>query len=155
MKPRKPSKPVPALAPTRTSARNVFHGAVRGIVTGPVNDEITLALPSGDELVAVITHQSTRELGLVVGGPVTAIVKAPWVVVATGGDTGGLAARNQLHGRVAAITPGPVQVEVAIALPGGSTVRAVITADAARELGLAVGRPATAILKASQVVLAA
>lgn len=48
---------------------------------------------------------------------------------------------------------GAVNSEVAIALPGGSTVHAVVTNEAALELGLKEGVPATALIKASHVVL--
>ena len=48
---------------------------------------------------------------------------------------------------------GKVYSEVAIALPGGSTVYAVVTNEAALELGLKAGVSATALIKASHVVL--
>lgn len=138
----------------KISARNVFKGEIRAIKPGAVNDEVTLSLAGGDELVAVITHSSVVSLGLTVGNPATAIIKAPWVIVAT--DDGGLrfSARNLLRGTVSALNLGPVNADVSIALPGGNAVHAVITAEAARDLALAVGQPATAIIKASHVVLA-
>jgi molybdopterin-binding protein len=46
-----------------------------------------------------------------------------------------------------------VYSEVAIASSGGSTVYAVVTNEAALELGLKAGVPATALIKASHVVL--
>jgi molybdate transport system regulatory protein len=71
------------------------------------------------------------------------------------GDSGlKFSARNQLSGQVAALTKGGVNTEVGITLPGGTTVFAVITNEAVSELGLAVGKPASAIIKASHVILA-
>ena len=139
----------------KISARNVFEGRIAALALGPINAEVTLALAGGDQLVAVITQASVRELGLAVGGQASAIVKAPWVIVTTGG--GGLrsSARNQLRGTVSAVKPGTINAEVAITLPGGTVVHAVVTQEAVAELGLAPGVPATAVIKASQVVLAA
>jgi molybdate transport system regulatory protein len=47
-----------------------------------------------------------------------------------------------------------VNTEVGIALPGGSVVFSVITNEAVAELGLAIDKPASAIIKASNVILA-
>lgn len=140
-----------------TSARNQFEGVITALQSGPVNCELQLQLPGGDALTAVITQAAARELGLAVGGRAVAIVKAPWVIVATGDGDGGLrySARNQLAGTVSALNLGPVNAELAITLPGGTVVHAVITREAVAELGLALGQPARAIIKASHVVVAA
>lgn len=142
-----------AIAATRAvSARNVFEARVQSLCAGPINTEVTLALAGGDLLVAVVTQHSAQALGLVEGGRVRAIVKAPWVVLATGGSQP--LARNQLAGTVRSVRAGPVNAEVALALPGGSQLHAVVTTEAVAALGLAPGVPAQAIVKASQVVLA-
>jgi molybdate transport system regulatory protein len=137
----------------KTSARNQFHGKVSHIKTGAVNDEIEIELPGGDKLVAIITCESTKTLGLQVGGDAIALVKAPWVIVATGDDGIKLSARNRLAGTVAKLVRGAVNAEVNIQLKGGNTVCAIITLDSATELGLAEGQPATAIFKASHVIV--
>lgn len=49
--------------------------------------------------------------------------------------------------------PGAVNTEVVLQLPGGGTVAAVITNASATALGLAEGRAATAVFKASSVIL--
>lgn len=51
------------------------------------------------------------------------------------------------------LVPGAINTEVVLTLPGGSQVHAVITSEAVRELALEEGRPATALIKASHVVL--
>jgi len=138
----------------KVSARNVFEGRISALVPGPINAEVTLTLPGGDVLVAVITQGSVRDLGLAVGGKAVAIVKAPWVIVAT--DDSGLrfSARNQLVGKVSGVKTGAINSDVVITLPGGTAVHAVITQEAVAELGLAVGVEARAIIKASHVILA-
>lgn len=69
----------------QVSARNRFCGEVLQIHHGPVNTEVTLALPGSHHvLTAVVTDQSVQRLGLAEGQPVTAIFKASSVfLVAT------------------------------------------------------------------------
>ena len=64
-----------------------------------------------------------------------------------------LSARNQLAGRVAKVVTGAVNSEVVIDLPGGASVAAIITNESAQSLGLAVGSSATAIFKATSVIV--
>ncbi|MGS0740240.1 TOBE domain-containing protein [Glaciimonas sp. GG7] len=137
----------------KTSARNQFSGKVSYVKTGAVNDEVEITLPGGDKLVATITSESTKSLGLQPGVDAIALIKAPWVLVATGMDDIRLSARNQLAGTVTKLTLGAVNAEVFIPLSGGNTVCAIITLDSVTELGLAEGAPATAIFKASSVIV--
>jgi molybdate transport system regulatory protein len=64
-----------------------------------------------------------------------------------------ISARNQLKGTVAKITPGPVNAEVILTLDGGQQVAAIITNQSLNTLGLAVGKPAYAIIKASTILV--
>ncbi len=64
-----------------------------------------------------------------------------------------LSARNTLKGTVKQITPGAVNTEVVIALPGGTEIVSVITKESAESLGLAVGKDAYAVIKASNVMI--
>jgi molybdopterin-binding protein len=65
-----------------------------------------------------------------------------------------LSARNVLKGRVVAITPGAVNVEVVIEIAPGVQVVSIITKSSAESLGLAVGKEAYAVVKASSVMVA-
>jgi molybdopterin-binding protein len=47
-----------------------------------VNAEVTIATASGLQVVAIVTQHALDELGLQVGAPVTALVKASDVVLA-------------------------------------------------------------------------
>lgn len=139
-----------------TSARNHFTGTVTAITPGAVNDEVVLKLSGGERITAVITHSSVENLGLKIGGEAVALVKASWVLV--GVESAGrqqlkLSARNQLRGTVRRLTPGAVNTEVVIALKGGNSVAAIITNTSASELKLLEGAKATAIFKASSVIL--
>jgi molybdate transport system regulatory protein len=135
------------------SARNVFKRKISALVNGAVNAEVELSLPGGDRIVAIVTENSVRSLALAVGQEAIAYVKAPWVILLAGEPEVRFSARNQLAGQVSRVRKGAVNSEVAIALPGGSTVHAVVTNEAALELGLKEGVPATALIKASHVVL--
>ncbi len=140
----------------KTSARNQLFGKVASIVRGTVNDEVTLALPGGQSVVAVLTHESADALGLREGADACALVKASWVVLAV--DDGGpdlkVSARNRLRGSVDAVAAGAVNSEVTLALDGGGTLTAVVTNDSVDALQLDAGRRAIALFKASSVILA-
>jgi molybdate transport system regulatory protein len=137
----------------KTSARNQFAGTVHAIRSGAINDEIVLAVIGGLHIVATVTRESRNELGLELGAKAFALVKASSIVLMT--DAGGarLSARNQLTGTVSRVVPGAVNTEVVLQLPGGGSVAAVITNDSAIALALAVGSAATAVFKASSVIV--
>jgi len=137
----------------QVSARNVFPGTVSQVRPGAVNAEVTLALPGGTELVAVITLDSVTHLGLAPGTPAVALVKAPWVMVTTDSSGLRLSARNCLAGTVESLGEGAVNAEVVIVLPDGSRVVAMVTREAVQALQLAPGVAATAVFKASHVIL--
>lgn len=65
-----------------------------------------------------------------------------------------ISARNILKGTVASVSEGAVNGVVAIDL-GGRIVKADITLDAIRDLGLAEGKVAYAVIKATNVMFAA
>jgi molybdate transport system regulatory protein len=137
----------------KTSARNNLLGTVTHIQRGAVNDEVVLEMPGQATIVASITHASVTALGLAPGVQAIALVKASWVIIGLPGDGMRLSARNQLRGRISAITDGAVNTEVTLELPGGATITAIVTVESARTLGLAKGVEAVAIFKASSVIL--
>ena len=65
-----------------------------------------------------------------------------------------LSARNVLKGKIVQIKAGAVNTEVILELPGGAQVVSIITKESADNLGLAVGKPAYAVVKASSVMIA-
>jgi molybdopterin-binding protein len=64
-----------------------------------------------------------------------------------------LSARNILKGKVVHIKAGAVNSEVVLELPGGAQVVSIITKESAENLGLAVGKTAYAVIKASNVMI--
>ncbi len=137
----------------KISARNVFEGTITALVDGKVNAEVEVTTAGGDRIVAIVTEGSVAALGLAVGKPALAYVKAPWVMVLAGDGGVRFSARNQLAGLVDSVQKGAVNSDVAIRLAGGTLVHAVITNEAVLELGLKPGAPASALIKASHVVL--
>jgi molybdate transport system regulatory protein len=66
----------------KTSARNHFAGTVKDLVKGPVSTEVTIGIAGGVDIVATISTRSADALGLAVGKPAHALIKASSVVVA-------------------------------------------------------------------------
>ena len=137
----------------KTSARNQFLGTVTQVKTGAVNDEIELEIVGGHKLVAIVTHESTESLGLKPGTEAFALVKSSSVILVTGEDGAHFSARNRLTGTLSRIQPGAVNTEVVLDLAGGATLAAIVTRDSSDDLALAVGQRATAIFKASSVII--
>lgn len=139
----------------KTSARNQYVGTVGTVRPGAVNDEIEVVLPGGAvRLVAIVTCESTGSLGLRTGQAVIALVKSSHVLLATGLEGTKVSARNQWPGTVKAVHPGAVNAEVELEIAGGQVVVATVTQASVEALGLAPGAAATALIKASDPVLA-
>jgi molybdate transport system regulatory protein len=138
----------------KTSARNQFVGTVTALRSGAVNDEVEIALPTGQRIVAVVTQESARSMGLRTKMAAIALVKASSIVVATDLDGAKVSTRNQLAGKVSAVTPGAVNAEVVIDLDGGGSIAAIVTEGSVKSLGLAPGKPAIALFKATSVIVA-
>jgi molybdopterin-binding protein len=64
-----------------------------------------------------------------------------------------LSARNQFKGKVVDIQEGAVNGIVKIDIGGGNIMSATISMNAIRELGLAVGKEAYAVVKATSVMV--
>lgn len=138
----------------KTSARNALGGVVAEITDGAVNTEVTVKVAEGVEIVSVITKTSVEDLGLIVGGPAIALIKSSFVILAAGAQPLKVSARNQLIGKVLGRIDGAVNSEIVLELRGGKSLTATVTLESARELGLQVGDPAIAMIKAPHVILA-
>ena len=66
-----------------------------------------------------------------------------------------ISARNVLPGVVKSVNHGAVNTEVVIELPGGAEIVSVITKSSAEQLELAAGKQVYAVIKASNVMIAA
>lgn len=68
---------------TAVNARNQFRGVIREVIEGPVVSEVDVETPQGLIVTSVITTRSVKELGLVPGKEVVALVKSTEVAIAT------------------------------------------------------------------------
>jgi molybdopterin-binding protein len=65
-----------------------------------------------------------------------------------------ISARNAIKGIIKTIEPGAVNSEVTIEIAPGIAITSIITKASAEKLGLAEGKEAYAVIKASDVLLA-
>lgn len=64
-----------------------------------------------------------------------------------------ISARNQFKGKVVEVVDGAVNGIVKIDIGGGNIISSVITMSSIKELGIAVGKEAYALIKASNVMV--
>lgn len=135
------------------SIRNQIAGTVTAVTAGEAMSSVKVRLEGGQDITAAITTDAAKELGLAEGSAVKALVKATEVSLATG-PVAGVSIRNQLAGTVVDVAAGAAMASVKVNVAGGG-LTAAITADAAKDLGLAAGSPVVALIKATEVSLAA
>ena len=121
----------------KTSARNQFAGIVKRIKNGDVGSEVTITLPGGHELVAMITRESCNDLGLDAGSAVIALIKSTAIIIATDLEHIKLSANSV----------------ITMDLGSGLRLTAGVTLQSTEQLNLHPGQRATAIFKAGSVVL--
>jgi molybdate transport system regulatory protein len=66
----------------RTSARNQLRGSVAARDDGAVNSEVAVDIGGGKTVIATVTLESAQALEIAVGDPITALIKAPHVILA-------------------------------------------------------------------------
>lgn len=142
----------------KTSARNMLRGEVVSVTDGVVNSEVVLDLGDGCELVAGITREAARTLGLAPGEPVLALINASDILIAAAPPEGEpplrTSARNDLPGEVVRVETGAINDEVHLDIGSGKTLVAMITRASAEGMDLVPGAPARALIKAGHVLLA-
>jgi molybdate transport system regulatory protein len=137
----------------KTSARNQFSGKVTEVKRGAVNDEIEIEIAQGHHLVAIVTRESADTLGLAPGATAIALIKSSSIILVTDDDSVRFSARNQLKGKISRVLPGAVNSEVVVDIAAGIAITAIVTNESAHSLGLAVGKTASALFKASSVIV--
>lgn len=66
----------------KISARNQLPGTVKAVSEGAVMAEVVVDVDGGHEIVAAITSESARRLGLAPGKHVVAVIKSTEVMLA-------------------------------------------------------------------------
>ena len=123
----------------------IYRGRIRSVKTAGGHHRISRA-----EIDGVLFRQGARAEGdTAKGGPLKRRTSA-------GARGAGLerfiSGRNQLVGRITQVKTVGLLTKVSLDI-GGQRVTAIITRDAARDLGLKVGETAAALIKATEVMI--
>jgi molybdate transport system regulatory protein len=137
----------------RLSIRNQLDATILSVSRGEAMAAVKARLSSGQDLTAAITRESADELQLIAGLPVTMLVKATDVALATG-TVGDVSIRNQIPGRITSLTGGAAMTTLKVAVDGGGALTAVVTNDAVDDLDLSEGDEVLALVKATEVSVA-
>ena len=132
------------------SARNQLEGTVTKVQEGAVNGIVTIDV-NGSPVTATISMGSIENLGIKEGVKAVAVIKATEVMIGKGKLA--LSARNQFPGKVISVEEGAVNGIVRIEVLGGNIMTSTISMAAIRELGLEPGVEATAVVKATSVMV--
>jgi molybdate transport system regulatory protein len=138
-----------------TSARNSFFGKVERVGAGDIQSVVELRTISGARISAIITNESVSRLRLAPGAWISALVKAPWVIVAKGKNPPPTSAENALAGRVRRVDYGLTTAEIVMELGDKSALCALVGRDAADGLALKPGDAVWALFSANAVILSA
>lgn len=136
------------------SARNQLTGVVDSVIQGAVNNEVVLKLEGGEQLTTVITKASSNALGLAPGKTAIALIKAPWVILASSDCGLNFSARNQFAGTVKKVVKGAVNSTVHIETSNGLSLTSSITNESIDEMAMVEGSKVIALIKASSVIVA-
>ncbi|MBV2356352.1 TOBE domain-containing protein [Streptomyces sp. J2-1] len=134
------------------SIRNQLPGTVTEVRTGEVMATVSVRLDGGQHLMAAITLEAVEDLALAPGSTVRALVKSTEIALTTT-EVKGLSIRNHVPGTITHLALGDVMASVKVATDGAE-LTAVITRDAATDLGLFVGSDVIALIKSTEVSLA-
>lgn len=137
----------------KISARNQIRGTVKSVREGAVNAVVVICRGNHNGLKADITMESVKDLGLVEGKECYAVVKATNVMFATE-KLANISARNQIEGKIVKVEEGAVNGHVTIEDIDGMQICGSITNESIEALGLAEGKTAVAIVKATDVMVA-
>jgi molybdate transport system regulatory protein len=138
----------------KTSARNVLRGTITGIVSGTISSEVAVSVAADTLIYALVTNESVRDLGLCAGREAILLIKAPFVIIASGAVAPALSVRNCVRGIVRRCEISGVAAEIVLDIGADKTLAATITAQSAKALGITPGEPACALFDAGHVIVA-
>lgn len=137
----------------RLSIRNQLTGTVNAVSEGEVMATVKASLSGGHEITAAVTREAVQDLGLTTGTEIQVLIKSTEISLATQ-PVLGISIRNQLPGKVAAISTGGAMASVKVTVDGNGELTSAITAEAVRDLGLEVGSAVVALVKSTEISLA-
>jgi molybdate transport system regulatory protein len=107
---------------------------------------------AGMRLASIVLETAASSAYLAPGNPVTVLFKESEVSLGVGPEPR-VSIRNRLPCEVVTVTEGGILAHVVLAC-AGSRMHSIISARAAREMGLGPGMPVYALIKATDVALA-
>lgn len=116
--------------------------------------EVDVPAAGGARLSSLVLEAAGTSAWLAPGRPVTVLFKESEVALAAidPGRLGPISIRNRLPCTVRAVAAGRILAHVELAC-GDAVLHALISAKACAEMGLAAGRPVTALIKSTEVSL--
>ncbi len=134
------------------SARNQIKGKIESIQEGAVNAVVVLKTSGNEVISATISMSAVKELELEEGREAIAVIKSTEVMIGAGDLK--ISARNQLPGEILSVEDGAVNAIVTLKTSTGSVISSTISISAVKELGLAAGVKAKAVIKSTSVMIA-
>lgn len=138
----------------RTSVRNQLLGTVRSIKPRSYHGEVMLALKGGEQVLAILTLESIKKLGLTEGSQAHILIRAPHLIFVTTSSKLKFSATNCLCGTVIGLNSARLNSEIILELKGGDILKGVLPQEAIDDLGIKIGEPLCGVFKATNVILA-
>lgn len=139
---------------TRTSIRNQLLGTVIEIKPRMYQGEVTLKLKGGDTLLAILTLDSIKKLGLTEGSEAHILIRARHLILVRTGSKLKFSTDNSLCGKVVDLHYARLSGEVVLEIKGGDLIKATVSQEAIDDLGIKVGDILCGVFKATSVILA-
>lgn len=137
----------------KTSARNVFHGRLTSVEENGILVCVRMETAQGLRLTAIVTQESSKNLGLAPGVAVNALVKAPFVTVSE--KTAQPNCDNCFAGTVESLNRDALACEIAVRLPQGNQLCSLYANGASPSGEIKKGSEVTACFSPFSVILTA
>jgi molybdate transport system regulatory protein len=137
----------------KLSARNQLKGVVHFLDEGTIDTSVYVRLQSGYTLVSIITNEAISDLRLEMGDDVIVFFKSSSVLIMTDISLG-ISARNKFQGKIEKIKHAEVTAQIIVDIGNNEKIVSTITQDAAELLELQTDKNVSAIIKATDVMIA-
>ncbi|WP_428738220.1 TOBE domain-containing protein [Sulfurimonas sp.] len=137
----------------KISARNQLQGVVHFLDEGTIDTSVYVRLQSGYTLVSIITNEAVADLKLEMGDDVIVFFKSSSVLIMTDISLG-ISARNKFQGNIKKIKHAEVTAQIVVDIGNNEKIVSTITQDAVELLELQTDKNVSAIIKATDVMIA-
>ncbi|MEJ2413933.1 MAG: TOBE domain-containing protein, partial [Sulfurimonas sp.] len=128
-------------------------GVVHFLDEGTIDTSVYVRLQSGYTLVSIITNEAVSDLRLEMGDDVIIFFKSSSVLIMTDISLG-ISARNKFQGRIEKIKHAEVTAQIVVDIGNNDKIVSTITQDAVELLELQTDKNVSAIIKATDVMIA-